>query len=144
MEQLQSVIIGTHRYPIKIDLNVLEQIQDNYGSINAFEMELLGLGFTKDSEGHQVLDDSGKPVMYKKEPSIKAIRAALYPMINEGLEIEAEETGKEFHPVTKKFIERESALDYQYLADVIHGEFKRCFNVKKTRPEKVTEKMMSR
>lgn len=114
-----------------MDLNVLEQIQDNYESISKFEMDLIGLDYIRDEEGHYVFDEENKPEMYLREPSVRAIRTALYPMINEGLEIEAEETGKEWQPVTKEFIERECTINFKYLADIIHEEFKRCFAVKK-------------
>lgn len=131
MKTLKRIKIGAESYPIKMDLNVLEQIQDNYESINQFEMDLLGIGFLKDKEGHSVLDKSGKPVMYTKEPSVKAIRTALYPMINEGIQIEAEERGQSWEPVSKEEIERECTINYVYLSEMIHEEFKRCFAVKK-------------
>lgn len=145
MEQLQRIQIGNNSYPIKMDLNVLEQIQDNYESIKKFEMDILGLDYIKDEAGKYVLDESGKPRMYMREPQVKAIRTALYPMINEGLEIEAEETGKELQLVTREAVERDCTIDYKYLADVIHEEFKRCFSVKKkTTENRGTAGMMSR
>lgn len=131
MEQLKRIQIGENSYPIKMDLNVLEQIQDNYESISKFEMDLIGIDYIRDGEGRYVFDEENKPKMYLREPSVKAIRTALFPMINEGLEIEAEETGKEWQPVTKEFIERECIINFKYLADIIHEEFKRCFAVKK-------------
>lgn len=144
MENLTRIQIGDCSYPIKMDLNVLEQIQEGYGSINQFEMDLLGIEFIKDEEGHQLINGDGKPLLYRKEPSVKAIRAALCPMINEGLEIEAEQTGQTWQPVTKEDIERECTVDYMYLSNVIHEEFKRCFAIKKNKPEKPAKKAKDR
>lgn len=131
MEELQKVQIGGQTYPVKMDLCVLEYIQENYSSIRQWELDILGIGVVKDEEGHVVVDEDGETKAYLKEPSVKAIRAALYPMVNEGLEIEAEQTGKSWVPVTRKFIDRECHTDYRQLADFIHAEFKRCFAVKK-------------
>jgi len=131
MENLQKIQIGGRTYPVKMDLCVLEQIQENYQSISQWERDILGIGYVLDAQGSVVLGDDGRPMGCLKEPSIKAIRAALQPMINEGLEIEAEQEGKPWTPVTKEFIDRECTTDYIFLADMIHEEFGRCFAVKK-------------
>ncbi|MCI9681412.1 MAG: hypothetical protein HFI26_08515 [Lachnospiraceae bacterium] len=123
MEKLKRIQIGDKRYPVKIDLNVLEAIQDSYGTIGKFERDLLGLKYKT--------DDNGERRLYKTEPSIKAIKTVLPEMINEGLSIEAEETGKSFEPVSAEFVNRECTVPYDILAEMIHEEFKRCFSTKK-------------
>lgn len=131
MEYLQRIKIGVHDYPVKIDLCVLEKIQEDYGSINEWERDILGIGFVTDDEGHVVIGEDNKPLAYSKEPSVKAIRAVLSLMINEGLEIEAEQMGVEWKPVSKALIDRECTTDYKVLAEIVHKEFSRCFVVKK-------------
>ena len=131
MEKLKRIRIGEKRYPYKIDLNVLEQIQEEYGSINKFERDILGYVFEKDREGNQIYTKEGKPLMRRTEPSVRAIKAVLPAAINEGLAIEADETGKEFEPVTEEQIFRECKIAYETLADMMHEEFTRCFVIKK-------------
>lgn len=131
MEQLRRVQIGEVKYPVIITLSVLEKIQENYGSLHQFEMDIVGLDYHLDANGHQVLDKNGKPEMVTKEPSIKAIHTAIVPMINEGLEIESEMTGIGYQPVSEQQIDREYNVDYMYLARIIQEEFGKCFAVKK-------------
>ena len=116
---------------MKMDLNVLETIQNEYGTINEFERDILGLKFAKDADGKQLFNDEGEPKMIIGETSIRAIKVALPAMINEGLEIEAEEAGKEFEPVEESYIFRNCNVSYELLGKMIHEEFKRCFKVKK-------------
>lgn len=131
MEKLKRIIIGGINYPIKIDLNVLEYIQENYGSINEFERDLLGIKFLKDEEGRQLYDGEGEPCICRVEPSIKAIKIVLPVMINEGLEIEAEGKRESYHPVSEQTLLRECDISFEVLANIIHEEFKRCFATKK-------------
>lgn len=131
MERLKRMILGGINYPYKIDLNVLEYIQENYGSVNTFELDLIGARFLKDEEGRQLYDEDGEPRMYRAEPSIKAVKMVLPAMINEGLEIEAEETGEVFTPVSEQLLFRECDVSFEFLSKMIHEEFRRCFATKK-------------
>lgn len=131
MQKLKRIIINGKTYPMKMDLNVLETIQNEYGTINEFERDILGLKFAKDADGKQLFNDEGEPKMIIGETSIRAIKVALPAMINEGLEIEAEEAGKEFEPVEESYIFRNCNVSYELLGKMIHEEFKRCFKVKK-------------
>lgn len=131
MERLKRILIAGKTYPYKIDLNVLEAIQEGYGSISQFERDLLGYRFKKDENGAQVYSQEGEPVMYKVEPSIRAIRAALPAAVNEGLAIEAEETGKEFTPISEEYIMQNCTISFELLSRMLHDEFKRCFETKK-------------
>lgn len=131
MKKLEEIRIGDKFYPIKIDLNVLELIQEAYGSISTWEMELKGWHFRKDENGAQLYSDKGSPLMYKTEPSIKAIRTVLPAMINEGIAIRAERQGKPYDEVLDLQIISECEVDYTELAEVIKKEFDRCFTVKK-------------
>lgn len=131
MRKLTHIIISGKTYPIIVDLNVLEHIQNEYGSIHKFERDLIGIHFKKDENGNQEYTEDGKPKMYMTEPSIKAIKTALPAMINEGMSIEAEEGNKSYENVTEKQIFRDCNMAFDLLSDIIHAEYKRCFEVKK-------------
>ncbi len=131
MQKLKRILINGKTYPIKMDLNVLETIQNEYGTINEFERDILGLKFAKDAEGKQLFNDEGEPRMIIGETSIRAIKVALPAMINEGLAIEAEEKGKEFEAVEETFVFRNCNASFELLGKMIHEEFRRCFEVKK-------------
>lgn len=130
MEQLERIIIGGKSFPIKIDLNVLEKIQNDFGTINEFERKILGLNAVKDGEG-KVLFENDKPVMMQVEPSITAIKAVLPTMINEGLAIEAEEQNRSWEPVSDRFVFENCKIPFDMLAEIIHKEFSKCFETKK-------------
>lgn len=131
MDKLNRIMIGGTEYPVKIDLNVLEIIQEEYGTINGFERDILGIRMLKDAEGNQLYEDDGSPRIEITEPSIRAIKLALPAMINEGLAIEADETGSRFAPVDKEQVFRTGGTDYETIAGMIHKEFKKCFETKK-------------
>ena len=86
-----------------------------YDTINATIMRKLTpenidlaekLCFAKDANGKQLHNENGEPRMYVGETSVRAIKAVLPAMINEGLSIEADDTGKEFVPVENNYIFR--------------------------------------
>ena len=131
MEKLRRIILDGRTFPVKFDLNVLEQIQEEYGSVYEFERKILGLEVARDENGRVIYDDDKKPVMLSVEPSIKAIKTVLPLMINEGLAIEAEETGKGWAPVNDLWVFSNCSIDFNVLAKMIHAEFKRCFETKK-------------
>ena len=130
MKKMERILIGERTYPIKIDLNVLETIQEQYCSVNLIEMDLLGLKIQTGGDG--------KEQIVVVEPSIKAIRMILPLMINEGMAIEAAETGQPYVPVNKQEIIQECCIPYDELSKIIHSEFKRCFGKKQRPGEKTT------
>lgn len=131
MENLRRIILDGRTFPVKIDLNVLEKIQDEYGSVYEFERKILGLEVARDENGKVIYGDDKKPVMLSVEPSIKAIKTVLPLMVNEGLAIEAGETGQSWEPVSDLWIFANCSIDFNVLAEMIHAEFKRCFETKK-------------
>lgn len=131
MDKLTRIIIGGKSLPIKMDLNVLEHIQNEFGTVNEFERKILGLEIARDEKGKVIYDENEKPVMIATEPSVKAIIAALPSMINEGLAIEAEEMGKSWEAVSDLWVQANCNIAFETLADIIHKEFKRCFEIKK-------------
>lgn len=58
-------------YPLVFNLNVMEEIQEQYGSLDAW----------------------GEKTQGNKEPNIKDLKAGVMAMINEGIEIENENNG---------------------------------------------------
>lgn len=131
MERLSKITIGGKQYPVKIDLNVLQVIQEEFGTVNTFERELLGLKIRTDENGAMLYTPEGDPQMYRVEPSVKAITTILPLMINEGLEIEALQKGKPFEPVEPKLLIASCNTSFEVLSTTIHEEYKKCFVVKK-------------
>lgn len=69
-------------YKLVFDFNVMEEIQDKFGTFNAWVQEAYG-------------KETG-------EPSMKALSFAIASMINEGIEIENEEKGIDGKPITTR------------------------------------------
>ncbi len=72
-------------YKIVFNLNVMEAIQEEYGTLDKW---------TELTSGAD------------QEVNVKALKFGYTNMINEGLEIEADENGTEYKPVTEKFVGR--------------------------------------
>lgn len=124
-------MIGDKTYPFRIDLNVLQQIQEEYGSINRFEQELLGIQNKKDADGMPVYGKDGKAVLELTEPSIQAIITVLPMAVNEGIIIEADEQNKPAEKVKEEFVVRNCTIPFDRLSKMLHEEFRRCFDTKK-------------
>lgn len=75
------------KYKLCFNLNVMEEIQEEYGSIDEWA------NLTDGSEN-------------KGEPNAKAVIFGLTSMINEGIEIENEENGTDIKPLSKKQVAR--------------------------------------
>ena len=72
------------RYPIVFNLNVMEEIQEQYGSLDAW----------------------GEKTQGKGEPNIKDLKAGVMAMFNEGIDIENEKNGTNEPMLTGKQIGR--------------------------------------
>lgn len=91
------------KYKIVFNFNVMEQIQEEYGSIEKWG------SLTDGSAG---------------EPNAKAVIFGFTAMINEGIDIENEENGTDIKPLTKRQVGRlmtEIGLEEtaQKMADVV-------------------------
>lgn len=131
MSNLKRMLIGDKTYPFRIDMNVLQYIQEEYGSINQFEWDLIGIRNKKDAEGMPVYGKDGKAVLELTEPSVKAIITVLPMAVNEGIIIEADEQNKPAEKVTEEFVIRNCTIPYDKLSKMLHEEFRRCFDTKK-------------
>ena len=83
--KLQEIEYQGLKYKLAFDLNVMESIQDEYGSIEAW--------------GKLVEPEEG-------EPNIKALVFGATQMINEGIEISNDEDGTDDKPLTHRKVAR--------------------------------------
>lgn len=74
-------------YRVVCNLNVMQEIQEKFNSFSEWSEKITG---NND----------------KKEPSISAIKFGFLFMLNEGIEIESEETGKELKKLDSKQVGR--------------------------------------
>lgn len=72
-------------YNVVFNLNVMEAIQEEYGTIDKWTELTSGVD---------------------QEVNVKALKFGYTNMLNEGLAIEAEEKGEEYKPVTPAFVGR--------------------------------------
>ena len=91
-------------YNLVFNLNVMEKIQDKFETIDKWASLT-----------------SGK----EQEVNVKALKYGFTEMINEGLEIEAEENGTEFVPITEKQVGR---MTY-YLFNKLYQHYKDVFDL---------------
>ena len=131
MEQLRRIMIGEKTYPFKIDLNVLEIVQEKYGSVKAFERELLGWRYRKDEEGIQMYTTDGIPLIDIVEPAVAAVKMILPAAVMEGMQIEADEHNRPMEDITEDYIIHNCNVAYMELCVMLQEEFGRCFSAKK-------------
>lgn len=137
--KLNTIDIGEKRYPILCDLNVLETLQDEFGSISEFERKLIGLEYVME-DGKYKYTSEGKPEMKLVDPSLKAIRIALVEMVNEGIAYEAYQKGTTWEMVEEIDILAHCTMPYGDLSSLLHEEYKRCFETKKSMPRESKRK----
>ena len=96
------------KYKLVFNLNVLEEIQQEYGTFSKWldcvagdiqERKTGAMVKTKNAEGKDIIVNAG-------EPDIKAVKFAYFHMINEGIDIQNEEDGGDRKPVSMKQIGR--------------------------------------
>ena len=85
-DKLTYIESNDRKYPIVFNINVMEEIQEAYGSVSAWG------GMVENTDGG--------------EPKVKDLKIGLMFMINEGIDIENERTGKNDPMVTAKQVGR--------------------------------------
>lgn len=80
-----KIIYKEKEYKVVFNLNVMEAIQEEYGTIEKW---------TELTSGAE------------QEVNVKALKFGYTQMLNEALSIEADEKGEEFKPVTPTFVGR--------------------------------------
>lgn len=123
--EVDHVTLAGKTYPAYCDLRVLDQLQEEYESITAFERALLGQKIVYDEDGNPERNEDGTIVKEKTEASVHAMVKGLYLMIREGQRLEGE-TGL----ITEDDI-YDLQLNTLLLRMVVHGLFMKCFEVKK-------------
>ena len=78
---MRTLQLKGKEYPLVFNLNVMEAIQEEYGTLDQWGK------LTDGTDG---------------EPNAKAVIFGFREMINEGLDIKAEESGEEYKPITLK------------------------------------------
>lgn len=80
-EHTEKVVLAGKEYPIRCDINVLTEIQDQFDTISNFEMLLTGVKVRKDKDGEVLLGDDNKIIFDRCDPSVRAIAAILLLLI---------------------------------------------------------------
>ena len=143
-EKLNHITLSGIEYPIKCDMLVLEKIQDKYKDLAEFENKLSGFVPGVDENGEYTRNDEGRIIGYYGEPNMEALGDFLAWTIEEGIEIEKEESGAEMEIPERKKLIRSVDLAPRELMEILRKEFSRCFerkNGKTTQTKsKTTEK----
>lgn len=99
-------------YKLVFNLNVMETIQEEYGSIDVWGELTDGTEYAKreyEKSKHKIswdeLSDAEK-AKYNGEPDAKAVIFGITEMLNEGIDIDNEENGTDIKPLTKKQVGR--------------------------------------
>ena len=132
--QLAKIRIGDKDLPIRIDINVLEAVEEEFDTLEKFRMELLGFRWKRGADGAYVYGEGGKPEIEVTKPSMKAMRFILPLMVNEGLKAQAYEQHKEYEPMDPEAVIMECEIERMYLLEIIEAELARCQKVKKPTP----------
>ena len=127
---IPKITINGEQYPIYCDLYVLSKIQDRM-DINDWERGVLGVAIVRDKDGNPILKENGRIELTYGKYDIDALILGLTLMINEGLLIDSEQTGKEYEPVDEKYIGRVCDLPLVELSNTVHETFGRCLTSKK-------------
>lgn len=85
-DAMQTIEYRGKTYRLAFDLNVMEAIQDEYGSIEAWGK------LTEPEDG--------------REPNVKALVFGVTEMINEGIDISNDEDGTDEKPLTHRKVAR--------------------------------------
>lgn len=83
---MEKITYKEKEYRLVFNLNVMEAIQDEYGSLDKWG------NLTEGSENG--------------EPNVKAVKFGFTAMLNEGIEIDNEENGTDIKPLTSNFVGR--------------------------------------
>ena len=133
LREVSYIELSGEKLPMKMDNIVLQQVQEIYGSVKAFELLLMGWEEKKDEDG-------GVYVAKAKEPSIAVANHVLPKMVIEGYAVLGQEA-----PYTELEIVRMIDKSYLVIAQEVHNEMMRCFKTKKQLPnQKMKKKTESR
>lgn len=89
--KLARIKIGSRELPIKCDCYVLAQLQQEYGSLSAFEYKLRGWKAVYNEDDRPVRDSDGRIEKEAVEVDVGAVLRLLVLSVNEGIDICGEE-----------------------------------------------------
>lgn len=133
-EKVSYLTLSDQKYPYKCDILVLEKIQDEYGDLSDFENKLIGFTPAKNEDGSTKRNEDGYMIGVYETPDIKTLKKALFWMVQEGVEIEAEERGKEQMQISENALFRAIDIPPRELGELLREEFSRCFKTKNVKP----------
>lgn len=84
--QTKTVVLAGKEYPIRCNINVLAEIQEQFDTVSSFEMMITGLKVAQDEDGNAIMDEDGNLIFKRCDPSIRAIAAILPCMVMEAAE----------------------------------------------------------
>ena len=101
-----------HEYKLVFNFNVMEEIQNTYGTLEAWGDLTDGTEYAKRS--YEALGKkksweeltASEQAKYTGEPDAKAVIYGFMLMINEGIDIENEDNGTDIKPLTQKQVGR--------------------------------------
>ena len=129
-EKVNCIKLSGREYPYKCDLLVLEKIQDTYGDLSDFENRLTGFEPSINDDGSIKRNEDGHMLGIYKTPDLKVLGKTLCWMIQEGIEIDADEKKKEAELIDEKMILRAVDIPPGELGKILQKEFARCFERK--------------
>ena len=104
LDIVKHITIGDKEYPMAYTLNVMEEIQENFGTIENWGKALQPEPYEKIEIDK--ITGVEKTVIVSPEPKIKDIKWTFTQFINEGIDIENEEKGEKRPFVTEKQVGR--------------------------------------
>lgn len=126
-EKVKHITLSGKEYPYKCDLVVLEKIQEEYSDIGDFENKISGFTPSRNEDGTIERNEEGFMLGTYGIPDLKVACKALCWMIQEGLEIEAEEKKEPVPSISEKEIIRAVDFSPYDLGKILQKEFSRCF-----------------
>ena len=104
----KKILYKDMEYTVVFNLNVMESIQSEYGSLDEWVEMIDGTENAKKKykEKHGSLDGFDDSDEKDGEPNLKALIDGYYIMLNEGIEISNDEKGTSIKPLTHKQVGR--------------------------------------
>ncbi len=104
LDTVKHITLGGKEYPLAFTLNVMESIQEKYGSMEEWGKVLQPKPYMKIEVDEETKEE--RNVVVKPEPKIKDILWTFKEFINEGIDIENEEKDEKRQFVTEKQVGR--------------------------------------
>jgi len=123
-ENKETITLSGETFPLRCDLMVLEQIQEQYGDISDFEYKLIGFEPDRDDFNNIMYTENGNTLGKYTNPDIPTVGKALALMVNEGMAYEEQE------PVSEKKLKMLVDIPLRELADILHEVYLSSFRRK--------------